>query len=76
MAYDKDFAVAEMMVEYAERYLCEKIPAPPGTPVSQPTDYGIYWAALGQGRTADGRSFPTRPSSNSKGQVEPKEWIG
>ena len=45
-AFDKDFAVAEMMVEHAERYLCEKIPAAPGTPVPQPTDYGIHWGAL------------------------------
>ncbi len=44
--YDKDFTVAEMMVRHAERYLCESIPAPPGTPVPQPTDYGIYWGAL------------------------------
>ncbi len=45
-AYDKDFAVMEMTVEHAEQYLCERIPAPPGTPVPQPTDYGIYWGAL------------------------------
>ena len=45
-AYDKDFTVGELMVEHAERYLCEKLPAAPGTPVPQPTDYGIYWASL------------------------------
>ena len=45
-AYDNDFVVAEMMVQDAELYLCEKIPAAPGTPVPQPTDYGIYWGAL------------------------------
>ncbi|MCH8017644.1 MAG: hypothetical protein IH917_13585, partial [Acidobacteria bacterium] len=45
-AYDNDFTVGEMMVRHAERYLCEKIPAAPGTPVPQPTDYGIYWGAL------------------------------
>jgi hypothetical protein len=45
-AYDSDFTVGEMMVEHAERYLCEKIPAAPGTPVPQPTDYGIYWGAV------------------------------
>ncbi len=45
-AYDNDFTVGEMMVRHAERYLCEKIPAPPGTPVPQPTDYGIYWGAV------------------------------
>ncbi len=33
-------------MEHAERYLCEKILAPPGTPVPQQTDYGIYWGAL------------------------------
>ena len=45
-AYDKDFTVGELMVEHAERYLCEEVPAAPGTPVPQPTDYGIYWASL------------------------------
>ena len=35
-----------MTVEHAERYLCESIPVPAGTPVPQPTDYGIYWGAL------------------------------
>ena len=45
-AYEKDFVVGEMMVEHAERYLCETRPAAPGTPVPQPTDYGIYWGAL------------------------------
>jgi len=45
-AYDNDFTVGEMMVRHAERYLCEKIPAAPGTPVPQPTDYGIYWGAV------------------------------
>ncbi len=45
-AYDKDFTVGEMTVEHAEEYLCERIPAPPGTPVPQPTDFGIYWGAL------------------------------
>ena len=45
-AYDKDFTIGEMTVEHAEEYLCERIPPPPGTPVPQPTDYGIYWAAL------------------------------
>ena len=44
--FENDFAVGELTVEHAERYLCEKIPAPPGTAVPQPTDYGIYWAAL------------------------------
>ncbi len=44
--YDNDFSVGEMMVQHAEQYLCEKIPAAPGTPVPQPTDYGIYWGAL------------------------------
>ena len=33
-------------MEHAERFLCEKIPAPPGAPVPLPTDYGIYWGAL------------------------------
>ena len=28
-AYEKDFSVGEMMVEHAERYLCESIPAAP-----------------------------------------------
>ena len=45
-AYEGDFGVGEMMVRHAERYLCESIPASPGTPVPQPTDYGIYWGAL------------------------------
>ena len=45
-AYEKDFAVGEMTVKHAERYLCESIPVPPGTPVPQSTDYGIYWGAL------------------------------
>ena len=45
-AYDSDFTVGELMVEHAERYLCEKIPAAPGTPVPQSTDYGIYWGAV------------------------------
>jgi hypothetical protein len=45
-AYDKDFTVGEMTVRHAEAYLCENIPAPPGTPIPQPTDYGIYWGAL------------------------------
>ena len=80
-AYENDFAVGEMTVAHAERYLCESIPAAPGTPVPQPTDYGIYWGALfrfkmerdqggvlgcsGPRRTAAGRSFPTRPSNSS-----------
>ena len=33
-----------MMVEHAERYLCEKIPALPGTPVSQPASPVLVWA--------------------------------
>jgi hypothetical protein len=45
-AYEKDFAVGEMTVKHAERFLCEKIAAAPGTPVPQPTDYGIYWGAI------------------------------
>ena len=45
-AYEKDFAVGEMTAKHAERYLCESIPAVPGTPVPQLTDYGIYWGAL------------------------------
>ncbi len=45
-AYEKDFTVGEMTVVHAERYLCESISAPPGTPVPQPTDYGIYWGAI------------------------------
>ncbi len=44
--YENDFTVGEMTVKHAERFLCESIPAPPGTPVPQPTDYGIYWGAL------------------------------
>ena len=45
-AYENDFAIGEMTVRHAERYLCESIPAAPGTPVPQPTDYGIYWGAI------------------------------
>ncbi len=45
-AYDKDFTVGEMTVEHAEQFLCERIPLPPGTPVPQPTDYGIYLGAI------------------------------
>ena len=90
-AYDKDFTISEMTVEHAEEYLCERIPPLPvrrfpnrpttastGPLSSDSSSKGIregFWDYLGPRRTADGRSFPPRPSSNSqKCQAKAREW--
>ena len=44
--FEENFTVGEMTVERAGIYLCQPIPWPPGTPVPEAGDYGIYWGAL------------------------------